>query len=40
MYSVGNLVNNYVKSLTGDIITRLIMVIILKFIEMPNHYVV
>ena len=38
MYSVGNIVNNYVISLFGNIfVTRLIVV---KFIEVLNHYVV
>ena len=37
MHSVGNIVNNYVISLFGDIlVTRLIVV---KFIEILNHYV-
>ena len=40
MYSVGNIVNNYIISLYGDgKVTRLIL-IILKGIEISNHYVV
>ena len=39
MYSVGNVVNNYVISLYSDI-TRLIVVSILKCMEILNHYVV
>ena len=38
MYSVGEIVSNYVISLYGDMITRFIVVIILKCIEMSNHY--
>ena len=38
MHSVGNIVNNYVISLFGDIfVTRLIVV---KFIEILNHYTI
>ena len=40
MYSVENIVNNYVISLYGDTVTRLIVVIILKCTEISNHYVV
>ena len=40
MYSVGNIVHNYAKSLYGYIVTSLIMVIILKCVELWNHYVV
>ena len=40
MYSVGNIVNNYVISLYGDNGTSLNMVIILKCREILNHYVV
>ena len=40
MYSMGNIVNNCVTIFYGDIITRHNMVIILKYIEIPNHHVV
>ena len=42
MYSGGNLGNNYVISLYGDRLTiiRLTVVIILKCLEMSNHYIV
>ena len=40
MYRVGNIVNNYITFLYGDIITRLIVEIILKRMEILNHYVV
>ena len=40
MYSVGNIVHNHAKSLYGYIVTSLIMVIILKCVELWNHYVV
>ena len=40
MYSVGNIINNYVISLYDNTMTRLIMVIILKRVEISNHFVV
>ena len=40
MYSMGNIVNNYVIALYGDMVTKLIVMIILKCIEISNHYVV
>ena len=41
MYSVGNIVNNTIMPLYGDgLVIRLIVVIILKCIEILNHYVV
>ena len=41
MYSVGNIVNDYVISSYGKhSVTRLIMVVTLKCIEISNHYVV
>ena len=39
MYSMGNIVNNYIIPLYGDVVTRLIMVTIFQCIEMLNHYV-
>ena len=39
MYSHRYIVNNYVISLYGDRVTRLIMVVILKCIESLNHYI-
>ena len=40
MYSVGNTVNNYAISLYGgQMVTRLIMMIVLKYIEISNHYI-
>ena len=38
MYSVENIVNNYEISLYGDIVTRLIVEMILKYTEISNHY--
>ena len=37
MYSAGNIVDNPVIHLYGGIVTRLIVVIILKCIEILNH---
>ena len=39
-YSMGNIVNNYIASLHVDKSTGLTMVMILKCIEILNHYVV
>lgn len=39
MYSMGNIFNNYIIPLCGDIVTRLIMVISLKGTEIANHYI-
>ena len=40
MYSVGNIVNNYVISSYDNIMARLIMAIILKGVEISNHFAV
>ena len=40
MYSVGNIVNNYAISSYDNIMTRLIMAIILKRVEISSHFVV
>ena len=41
MYTVGNIVSNYVMSLYGDrSYLRLSMVIILKCVEISNHSIV
>ena len=39
MYTVENIVNNYVISLYGDR-WQLVMVIVSKCIEISNHYIV
>jgi len=40
MYSVGITVNNYAISSYDNIMTRLIMAIILKRVEISSHFVV
>ena len=40
MYSVGNILNNYVIILYGDIAQRDTVVISFKRIEISNHYAV